>query len=1185
MKKWFLCLLLCVAVLATSIGGAIMDVCANVDVSETQPLQSAGLVDFVVEVEAGRDIRVLQLTDPQIIAGEYQRYAERGTGQWSHAEKDKHEKYVEQIITRYNPDFIIVTGDVIYGEFDDSGASLLRYIKFMDSFQIPWAPVAGNHDWESSMGADWMCQQYEKSEYCLFKQRTLSGNGNYTVGLQQDGKLKRVFFMLDSNGCVNASKASLANGHTPTSFGFQQDQISWYTEVANTIKAQSPDTKISFAFHIQINAFALAMAKYGTVGNVIDIDAHPDKEATDFGYMGRGLKSNWDTDNTVFNGLKALGVDSIFVGHEHCNSTSVVYEGVRLQYGQKSSTYDRANYKQANGTIVGSYSDAGEEIIGGTVIPVSELDGSIVNPYILYYDPDYGNNASNSQVFDFNGQDFDMTVTTPNVKDRGNATTLSNTTEVPAGFTDSVALTSDGYLNAVGVKFPADINFNNINSIKMRVYIAPYTVASGKTPLIRLYDGETNSILAELKVDSTNFGKWIDIELFSLFESAKNAPTIVNDGVLQPFTLGFRTYSATQASSPIYFDSLTITYVEELYNNRMSMSFDCNGIDFDMSVTTPDVKDAGVATTLTDTGAVPTGFTGGVASGSNGYLNAIGVKFPADINYDHIESVKLRIYISPYTVTSGKTPLMRLYDGESNTILGEIKVDSANFGEWVDIELYSLLESAQNAPTIVKNSVLQPFTLVYRTYSATQASSPIYFDSLIIEYTDDIYSFPDISEGEEENKRPTHTEGNYDGQQYARLTLSSFGYDKIDFANENKVVIKTGEEAMSLNFIYYPMASGDVNLKFATDKDGNGGYNVKLNSTGFSIYSATNATFNYNFTEGEAYNIEVGFVKMEANPVTGEYNGNQAYMFLKVNGDIGSTDAKGKYYHIVDIYTYKNNEYLTISTTATTTDKPVLETVVVEPIKNGWIAENGKWAYYEQGVMLKNCWKKDSIGWCYLGKEGYMLTNAWVRDSIGWCYVAADGYCVTNCWKKDSIGWIYLDANGSMTKSAWVLDGGKWYYLDANGYMVSNKWMKDSKGWVYLGANGAMVTNKWVRDSVGWCYVGADGYAVTNCWKKDTKGWCYLNSEGRMATNCWVRDSKGWCYVGADGYCVTNKWVKDSKGWCYLNANGNMAVNNWVQSGGKWYFMDANGYMISNTSKYWNGKKYYFNTSGVCTNP
>lgn len=226
---------------------------------------------------------------------------------------------------------------------------------------------------------------------------------------------------------------------------------------------------------------------------------------------------------------------------------------------------------------------------------------------------------------------------------------------------------------------------------------------------------------------------------------------------------------------------------------------------------------------------------------------------------------------------------------------------------------------------------------------------------------------------------------------------------------------------------------------------------------------------------------------------------------------------------------------------------------------NGWVAENGRWAYYEDGVKV---------------------TNRWLQDSVGWCYVGYDGYCITNTWAKDSFGWCYLDANGRMVCNNWVLDGGKWYFMDANGYMVSNCWKKDSKGWCYLGSSGAMLTNAWVRDSVGWCYVGANGYCVTNKWVKDSKGWCYLDNNGRMVYNKWVKDSVGWCYVGSSGYMVYNQWVKDSKGWCYVSSNGYMVYDKWIQDGCKWYYIDANGYMVTGT-KTINGKTYKFNSNGV----
>ena len=135
-------------------------------------------------------------------------------------------------------------------------------------------------------------------------------------------------------------------------------------------------------------------------------------------------------------------------------------------------------------------------------------------------------------------------------------------------------------------------------------------------------------------------------------------------------------------------------------------------------------------------------------------------------------------------------------------------------------------------------------------------------------------------------------------------------------------------------------------------------------------------------------------------------------------------------------------------------------------VLNGWVSEDGKWAYYVDGEMVTNKWVKDSKGWCYLGEDGYCVTSKWVKDSKGWCYVAADGY---------------------------------------------------------------MATNKWVKDSKGWCYVGADGYCVTNDWQKDSKGWCYLDVNGRMVTSKWIKDGGKWYYLDANGYMVTGTKVIGGK--------------------------------------------------------
>ena len=92
------------------------------------------MVDFIVSVPEGREPVILQLTDPQIIDASQARTADRLGGllpdYWGADKKNvRCYDFLREIITNTDPDLIIVTGDIIYGEFDDSGKSLLEFIQ------------------------------------------------------------------------------------------------------------------------------------------------------------------------------------------------------------------------------------------------------------------------------------------------------------------------------------------------------------------------------------------------------------------------------------------------------------------------------------------------------------------------------------------------------------------------------------------------------------------------------------------------------------------------------------------------------------------------------------------------------------------------------------------------------------------------------------------------------------------------------------------------------------------------------------------------------------------------------------------------------------------------------------------------------------------------------------------------
>ena len=306
---------------------------------------ASSLVDFTIEIPADREIKILQLTDTQIIDSSQMRYPERLAPSqieaWARGNMDKNcLNYITQLIENERPDLIILTGDIVYGEFDDSGIIWTRMVNFMDSFGIPWAPIFGNHDNETTKGVSWQCEQLERAENCLFKRGSVTGNGNYSIGLvDSNGKIRRIIYMLDSHGCIGAEGPGLA-----------ADQISWFKGVSATVDAAYGEKVPAFAcYHIPSLDFQAAFeSKYGyNASENFNLDAIG--EDGDFGQKNENI-AHFHV--SVAAELKDANVDAVFVGHDHVNNYSILYDGIRYTYGTKTGTYDAHNTSIIGGTMI-----------------------------------------------------------------------------------------------------------------------------------------------------------------------------------------------------------------------------------------------------------------------------------------------------------------------------------------------------------------------------------------------------------------------------------------------------------------------------------------------------------------------------------------------------------------------------------------------------------------------------------------------------------------------------------------------------------------------------------------------------------------------------------------------------------------------------------------------------------------
>lgn len=242
---------------------------------------------------------------------------------------------VSRLVEESNPDFIVITGDSVYGP---TNVMYTKHVaELMDSFKIPWAIVYGNHDDEGKADKYWMGNVYENAEYCVYENGpcNIGGTGNYVVNITKNGQPFYSLIMMDSN------RETQYNGNKEYG-SFTPSQVSWYGWVQQGLKDSGYDKSMMF-FHIPFPEF---------------LDAYEYWEQNGFdSEIGSGSK-NEDVCSATYNPgmfekiLEKGATTHVFVGHDHVNDYNVNYQGVTLSYGVKSSRQFYYSEEQLGGTVI-----------------------------------------------------------------------------------------------------------------------------------------------------------------------------------------------------------------------------------------------------------------------------------------------------------------------------------------------------------------------------------------------------------------------------------------------------------------------------------------------------------------------------------------------------------------------------------------------------------------------------------------------------------------------------------------------------------------------------------------------------------------------------------------------------------------------------------------------------------------
>ena len=268
---------------------------------------------------------------------------------------------IKLIVDREDPDLVLFAGDNSWNirSEADMKTAISNMVSYIESKQIPWAHVFGNHDDEhTTRNPDILTKEeqqkvYESFAYCISKDvkygydgEELFGVGNYVLPvLTNDGsKIAFNIWALDSGQYDHAFNEATDNivfdgngfyGHYQS---MEKNQVDWYYETSKLLEKYNGGETIPAMLyqHIPLQesyfAYKYGTDKTGTKGE--NISAHPENVG-------------------LFSAIKDRGdIQLIAHGHDHKNDFSAVYNGITFAYTASIGTEEYYDASMLGGRVV-----------------------------------------------------------------------------------------------------------------------------------------------------------------------------------------------------------------------------------------------------------------------------------------------------------------------------------------------------------------------------------------------------------------------------------------------------------------------------------------------------------------------------------------------------------------------------------------------------------------------------------------------------------------------------------------------------------------------------------------------------------------------------------------------------------------------------------------------------------------
>lgn len=232
-------------------------------------------------------------------------------------------RLMSQIIEQENPDFIIVTGDTVYGK---SNAKLLeKALSPIIEAGVPWSYTFGNHDTEDGEDYDVLFPIITGFPDCVLynADNSIDGWGNHFLEVKnKQGETKWILFGIDS-GAYN--KMPHIGGYDYV----KQSQIHWYQKTIRDFEKRDSAFSTLIFMHIALPEYNQAWDMEKCWGEKREEICCP------------------RINSGFFTAMQEVGhTEGVFVGHDHINDFMGNLYGITLAYGRAAgyNTYGQKDY-------------------------------------------------------------------------------------------------------------------------------------------------------------------------------------------------------------------------------------------------------------------------------------------------------------------------------------------------------------------------------------------------------------------------------------------------------------------------------------------------------------------------------------------------------------------------------------------------------------------------------------------------------------------------------------------------------------------------------------------------------------------------------------------------------------------------------------------------------------------------